>query len=56
MLRGGATLQLLEPEETVYLAAGDWIFLPAHRKHRIESCSKEPPSIWLAVHGSTAEL
>jgi len=52
MLRGGATLQLQDPEQTLYLATGDWIFLPAHRKHRVESCSKEPPAIWLAVHGN----
>lgn len=51
MLRGGATLQLLDPEETVYVAPGDWIFLPAHRKHRVESTSREPAAIWLAVHG-----
>lgn len=52
MLRGGATLQLLDPEETVYVAPGDWIFLPAHRKHRVESTSREPAAVWLALHGN----
>jgi cupin 2 domain-containing protein len=52
MLRGGATLQLQDPEETRYLAPGDWIFLPAHRKHRVESTSREPAAIWLAVYGN----
>lgn len=55
MIRGGVTLQLDEPEETKYVATGDWIFLPAHRRHRVESSSKEPPAIWLAVYGSRSD-
>jgi len=34
------------------LASGDWLFIPAHERHRIESTSAEPPCLWLAVHGS----
>jgi cupin 2 domain-containing protein len=54
LLRGSATLQFLDPEETLFLAAGDWVFLPAGRKHRVESTSREPETIWLAVHGEPA--
>jgi len=36
---------------TVELGPGDWIFIPAHTRHRVESTSPEPPCIWLAVHG-----
>lgn len=33
------------------LVPGDWLFIPAHEKHRVESTSADPPCIWLAVHG-----
>lgn len=36
---------------TVELGPGDWIFIPAHTRHRVEFTSPEPPCIWLAVHG-----
>ncbi len=32
------------------LTAGDWIFIPARQKHRVEYTSPQPPCIWLAVH------
>ncbi|MEC4986924.1 MAG: cupin domain-containing protein, partial [Oscillatoria sp. PMC 1076.18] len=34
------------------LKAGDYVFLPAHKKHRVEYTSSEPPCIWLAIHGN----
>lgn len=33
------------------LGPGDHVFLPAHERHRVEWTSREPPCIWLAVHG-----
>lgn len=33
------------------LGPGDWVFIPAHERHRVEWTSQEPPCIWLAVHG-----
>lgn len=33
------------------LKVGDWLFIPAHARHRVEYTSKEPPCVWLAVHG-----
>jgi cupin 2 domain-containing protein len=32
--------------------AGDWAFISAHRRHRVEFTSIDPPCIWLAFHGS----
>lgn len=32
------------------LQGGDQLLIPAHKKHRIENTSSEPPCIWLAVH------
>ncbi|MBS0543534.1 MAG: phosphoribosylaminoimidazole carboxylase [Proteobacteria bacterium] len=34
--------------ETLALAAGDWVFIPAHRRHRVASTSAD--AVWLAVH------
>ncbi len=34
------------------LAAGEWLFLPAHEKHRVDFTSADPPCLWLAVHGN----
>ncbi|HDQ41335.1 MAG TPA: cupin domain-containing protein [Desulfonatronum sp.] len=33
------------------LVPGDWLFIPAHARHRIVNTSIAPPCIWLAVHG-----
>jgi cupin 2 domain-containing protein len=32
------------------LAEGESAFLPAHKRHRVQSTSADPPCIWLAVH------
>ncbi len=32
----------------VKLKAGDWLAIPAHRRHRVESTSAD--AVWLAVH------
>jgi cupin 2 domain-containing protein len=32
------------------LKAGDYIFIPAHRKHRVEMTKEGEASIWIAVH------
>ena len=49
---------LLEGEARIAFEAGanctlrreDWIFLPAHVRHRVESTSAAPGCVWLAVH------
>jgi cupin 2 domain-containing protein len=52
LLRGRATLILAETTATrIDLEAGDYLFIPAHQKHRVELTSQEPPCIWLAIHG-----
>lgn len=33
------------------LQAGDYLFLPAGLRHRVDRTSHAPPCIWLAVHG-----
>jgi cupin 2 domain-containing protein len=29
---------------------GDWVEIPAHVRHRVESTQADPPTVWLAVH------
>jgi cupin 2 domain-containing protein len=38
-----------EAKERV-LQAGDWLLLPAHRRHRVTWTQDRPPTIWLALH------
>lgn len=49
VLQGSAVLRLADPEETVTMQAGDWLDIPAHRRHRVEQTSPHEPTIWLAV-------
>ena len=50
LLQGNAKLEFAGGE-TMILKAGDYVFLPAHRRHRVAFTSTDPPCIWLAVHG-----
>ena len=53
ILAGEAKLRFDDREDLIRLGAGDWINIPAHRKHRVEWTTPERPTIWLAVfyHG-----
>lgn len=48
LLQGRARL-LVEGDELV-LGPGDYLFIPAHTRHRVVETSAEPPCLWLAVH------
>lgn len=50
LLQGEARLSWEDGTATL-LRAGDTLFIAAHRKHRVEETTKEPPCVWLAVHG-----
>jgi cupin 2 domain-containing protein len=50
VLRGAADL-LCEGEATPWrLVAGDFLHLPAHRRHRVEWTDPTEPTLWLAIH------
>jgi len=49
LLQGTATLSFADGARSA-MQPGDWILLPAHRRHRVEETSASPPCIWLAVH------
>ncbi len=50
LLQGEAVLEF-EDGSSERLRSGDWVFLPAHIRHRVTATSVEPPCIWLAVFG-----
>jgi cupin 2 domain-containing protein len=50
LLQGRAALRFEDESEARHLDPGDWVFIPAHRRHRVEWTSREPEAIWLALH------
>jgi cupin 2 domain-containing protein len=48
VLKGAARLRF--ENETVEMKPGDFVNLPAHKKHRVEWTTPDEPTIWLAVH------
>ena len=53
LLRGRARLEFADGS-THTLAAGDYLHLPAHTRHRVAWTDPTQPSIWLAVFYSAA--
>jgi len=47
LLKGAATLSFTD-EEKIELKPGDYLLIPAHRKHRVERTSMD--ALWLAIH------
>jgi cupin 2 domain-containing protein len=47
VLQGAARLRL--ENESVELAAGDWLNIPAHQRHRVEWTAPDQTTIWLAI-------
>lgn len=47
VVAGGATLEFQAPDEILELRPGDYVLIPAHRKHRV--VHTESPTVWLAV-------
>ncbi len=50
LIQGQAKL-VWEDGRELEMESGDWLFIPAHERHRVEWTSEDPPCIWLAVHG-----
>lgn len=46
----GAAIIVFEDDETITMAAGDFINIPAHRKHRVDWTDPNRETVWLAVH------
>ena len=48
VLKGAARLRF--EDETIAMGPGDFVNIPAHRRHRVEWTSPDEPTIWLAVY------
>jgi cupin 2 domain-containing protein len=48
VLKGAARVRF--EDEAVELKPGDFINIPAHKRHRVEWTTPDEPTIWLAVH------
>ena len=50
VLKGGATLQFEDEPATRALGEGDYVFIPARKRHRVKWTEPQQPTVWLAVH------
>jgi cupin 2 domain-containing protein len=50
LVEGEARLRIEGEGTDRELGAGDWVFLPAHCRHRVTWTRSKPPTVWLAVH------
>nr|WP_276562415.1 cupin domain-containing protein [Hoeflea prorocentri] len=50
VIEGSARLQIEGEGDERELGEGDWIFLPAHCRHRVTWTRQRPPTVWLAIH------
>ena len=49
LLKGSATLEF-ENNKLLQLNPGDYLFIPAHLKHKVKETNQYEPTIWLAAH------
>ncbi len=49
LLKGGAALQIEGEEDIRCLRPGDFIYLPAHRRHRVVRTDPGTATVWLAI-------
>lgn len=50
LLQGHAALRFEDEDAARELRPGDHAWIEAHRRHRVEQTSADPPAVWLAVH------
>ncbi|TWU48635.1 Cupin domain protein [Rubripirellula tenax] len=49
VLSGGEVIEFDDGGDVSRLGPGDWINIPAHRRHRVAWTTPEEPTVWLAV-------
>ena len=49
VLKGSAGLRFEDEASSMELRPGDFVHIPAHRKHRVEWTTPDEPTVWLAV-------
>ena len=50
LLKGAARLRFEGDDQTVEMKPGDFVNIPARKRHRVEWTTPDEPTIWLAVH------
>jgi cupin 2 domain-containing protein len=50
VLKGNATLRFEDEPAGRALGAGDYVFIPASKRHRVEWTDPQQPTVWLAIH------
>lgn len=50
LLSGSARLRLEGEPSPRAMGPGDFVNIPAHRRHRVEATDPDEPTIWLAIH------
>ena len=50
LLTGAARLLFEDETECHNLKPGDWLLIPAHRRHRVEWTDPNCHTVWLALH------
>jgi cupin 2 domain-containing protein len=50
VLLSGAARLAIEGSEAIDMRTGDYINIPARKRHRVEWTDPDRPSIWLAIH------
>jgi cupin 2 domain-containing protein len=50
LLTGGAGLSFEGEDEVKVLIPGDYLLIPARKRHRVEWTDKRVPTVWLALH------
>ena len=50
LLSGAAVLHFEAGDRRITLAAGDWVEIPAHVRHRVDWTDPDAPTVWLAVY------
>ncbi len=50
VLKGNAGLLFEGDDKTVIMKTGDYINIPAHKKHRVEWTDPEEETVWLTIH------
>jgi cupin 2 domain-containing protein len=54
LLAGAARLRFADAPEPLALGPGDGVHIAAHRRHRVEWTDPDQPTVWLAVHYTSA--
>lgn len=50
LLMGSAQVRFESPEEVLTMNPGDFVRIPAHRRHRVDWTAPDVPTVWLALH------